>query len=206
MLFNRGRSVAKIRILEDIFPDMPLKNAETYLNTAVYQLRKALSLHGFKEMVISSQEQYRVDLDQVDVDFIHFEQGVEELSEIDAANEARAIDLEKTFSGELFEEKSFVWATAEREFLAILYDIFAKRLASWLLAQKRFREAVQIATRIVSRNEFEEESNLLLLNILGAMGDRQSLHNYYEHYTQSLLQELGLQPTPNFHQIYEQYR
>lgn len=206
LLVNRGRSVGKVRILEDIFPDMPLKNAETYLNTAVYQLRKVLSLHGFKEMVISAQEHYRVDLDQAAVDFIQFEQDVVALSEINAANEAAAIELEKQFAGELFEDKSFVWAAVERERLAILYDSFARRLASWLLAKKRFREAAQIARRIVSRNEFEEESTLLLLSIFGAMGDRQSFHNYYEYYTQMLFQELGLQPSEKFRQLYEQYK
>jgi two-component SAPR family response regulator len=154
---------------------MPLKNAETYLNTAVYQLRKVLSLHGFKEIVISAQEQYRVDLEQADVDFIPFEQGAEQLFEINAANEASAIALEKQFAGELFEDNSFVWATVERERLAILYDSLAKRLANWLLDRKRYREAAQIAKRMVSRNEFEEESTLLLLKIYGAIGDRHAL-------------------------------
>ncbi|MEK3719291.1 response regulator [Paenibacillus sp. FSL H8-0034] len=206
LLVNRGRSVAKIRVLEDIFPEMPVKNAETYLHTAVYQLRKALSQHGFKEMVISAQEQYRVDLDQADVDFIRFEQAVGALSEIHAANEAAAITLEKQFAGELFEDRSFVWAAAERERLMIVYDAFAKRLASWLLAQQRYREAVHIARKMVSHNEFDEESNLLLLNIVGAMGDRQSLHRYYERHTQLLHQELGLQPSLVIQKLYEQYQ
>lgn len=205
LLVHRGRSVAKIRVLEDIFPDMPLKNAETYLNTAVYQLRKVLSLHGFKEMVISAQEQYRIDLDQADVDFIRFEQAVAELSDMNAANEAVAIDVEKQFAGELFEDKSFEWAIVERERLSIVYDSYSKRLARWLLDRKRFREAAHIARRIVSRNEYEEESILLLLNIFGAMGDRQSLHHYYEHYRQLLYQELGLQPSEKFRELYEQY-
>ncbi|MBW7475771.1 response regulator [Paenibacillus oenotherae] len=206
LLVHRGRSVTKVRILADIFPEMPLKNAETYLNTAVYQLRKALSLHGAKEMVLSSQEQYRLDLDQADVDFIQFEQGVEQLSAIHAANEAAAIELEKQFAGELLEDKSYVWATAERERLAIMYDAYAKRLASWLLSEKRYREAAQIARRLAARNEFEEASALLLLQIFGAMGDRQSLHNYYAYYTQLLRQELGLQPSEKLRQLYEQYQ
>ncbi|MFC5702717.1 response regulator [Cohnella faecalis] len=206
LLVNRGRSVSKDRILEAVFPGMPLKNAEIYLNTAVYQLRKALSAHGFKEIVVSAQEQYRVDLDQADVDFIQFAQGAEQLSEINEANEADAIELEKQFAGDLFEDRSFEWATMERERLAILYVSLAKRLADWLLAQKRYREAAQMARRMVSRNEFEEESNLLLLNILGAMGDRQELYNHYERYTKWLLQELGVQPSEEFRRIYEQYR
>jgi len=206
LLVHRGRSAPKIRILEDIFPEMPLKNAETYLNTAVYQLRKALSPHGFKEIVMSAQEQYRIDLDQADVDFIQFEQAMELFSEINAGNEAAAIELEKRFGGELFEDKSFLWATVERERLALMYDSFPKRLASWLLARKRFREAAQIAKRIVIRNEFEEESNLLLLNIYGAMGDRQSLQNAYKRYKQLLLEELGVEPSERIQQHYDQYQ
>ncbi|MFX3631742.1 MAG: response regulator [Candidatus Pristimantibacillus sp.] len=206
LLVNRGRSVSKIRVLEDIFPDMALKNAEMYLNTVVYQIRRALSLHGFKEMILSGQEQYRVDLNQTDVDFIRFEQAVMELSEINTANEAVAIELEKQYTGELFENKSFEWATVERERLAIIYDSYAKRLASWLLDRGRFTEAADIARRMVSRNEFEEESTLLLLNILGSMGDWLSFHHHYEHYTQLLSLELGLQPSEKFRQLYEQYQ
>lgn len=206
LIINRGRSVAKIRILEDIFQDMPPKNAETYLHTAVYQLRKALSPHGFKEIVISAQEQYRVDFDQVDVDFIQFEQDVDELVEINAENESAAIEVEKRFAGELFEDTSFMWAAVERERLSILYDSLAKRLASWLLSRKRIVEALHIARRMVARNEFGEESSLLLLNIYGVTGDRQSLHDYYEYYSQLLLRELGLQPSSMIQQLYKQYQ
>ncbi|MGG1519077.1 response regulator [Paenibacillus oryzisoli] len=206
LLVNRGRGVTKTRILEDIFPERPLKNAEAYLHTAVYQLRKALAPHGCKDMVISAQELYRIDLNHADVDFIQFEQGVKELSEIGEANIAVAIDLEQQFGGELFEHHSFVWAVAEYERVAILYDSFAKRIANWLLAQKQGRKAVQIAKRLVSRNEFEEESNLLLLKIYGSLGDRQSLHHHYKHYEQLLLQELGIQPSLMVQQLYEQYQ
>ncbi|THF77062.1 response regulator [Cohnella fermenti] len=205
LLMHRGRSVSRLRILEDIFPDMPLKNAELYLNTAVYQLRKALSLHGAKEIVVTAQEQYRVDLDHADVDFIRLETDMAELAEINQENAAAAIELERRFAGELFEDKPFEWAAMERERLSLLYDSVAKRLAGWLLEERRYSEALVVARRLVSRNEFEEESNLLLLRTLGDMGDRQALSHYYEHYTQLLLRELGLAPSPECARLYEQY-
>ena len=206
LLAYGGRSVSKARLLEDLFPDMPLKNAETYLHTAVYQLRKALSPHGFKEMVVSAQEQYRVDIDQADVDFIRFEAAVNACTAIDATNEAAAIALEKQYAGDLFEGKSYAWAAMEHERLAILYDAYAKRLASWLLTVERYREAAQIAKKLVLRNEFEEESAMLLLRIFGEMGDRQSLRNHYEQYARLLLQELGLQPSEGCRRLYERYK
>jgi len=206
LLVHRGRSVSKTRVLEDVFPEMPVKNAEIYLNTAAYQLRKALSAHGFKESILSAQEQYRVELNRMDVDFIRFEQGIEELSAVEATDEEAAVELEKRFGGELFEDKSYAWATAERERLALAYETFAKSLAERLLARKRYREAARIARRLVSRNEFDEASNLLLLNVLGAMGDRRSLVHAYERYAELLFQELGLQPSPEIGRLYEQYR
>ncbi len=206
LLVHRGRNVTRARILEDMFPDMPLKNAEVYLNTAAYQLRKALSQHGYKDSILSTPEQYRVDLSQMDVDFIQFEQGVEELSAFKPGEEEAAIALEKRFAGELFEDKSYMWATAERSRLMLVYDSFAKLLANRLLVRKQYREAARIARRLVSHNEFDEESNLLLLTVLGSMGDRQSLHSSYERYSQALLQELGVQPSEKLRRTYEQYR
>lgn len=206
LLVHRGRSVSRVRILEDMFPDMPLRNAEVYLNTAAYQLRKALSPHGFKESILSTQEQYRVDLNRMDVDFIQFEQGVEEQSEILPGNEAAALKLERGYEGGLFEDYSYEWATAERERLAIAHESFAKALIQRLIARKRYREAEPVARRLVSRNEFDEESNLLLLTVLGAIGDWHSFQSSYERYTQSLLQELGLAPSERIRRLYEGYR
>jgi two-component SAPR family response regulator len=206
LLVHRGRNVARVRILEDIFPDMPLRNAEVYLNTAVYQLRKALMPHGFKESILSTVEQYRVNLDQMDVDFIQFEQGVIELSTIQTGNDEVALELEKRFAGELFEDNDYPWAITERERLKIEYASFAKLLVNQLLARKQPREAAQIARKLVSRNEFDEKANLLLLTALGEMGERQALHSSYGRYAHLLLQELGIQPSEKLRQIYEQYR
>ncbi|MFC4601732.1 AfsR/SARP family transcriptional regulator [Cohnella hongkongensis] len=153
---------------------------------------------------MSTQEQYRVDVRRMDVDFIQFEQSIEELSETEY--DAAGPELEKRYAGELFEDKAYIWAIDERERLGIVYVSFAKSLVHRLIARKQYREAAHTARRLVARNEFDEESNLLLLRVLGAMGDRQSLHSSYERYSQLLLRELGLRPSEELCRIYEQYR
>ncbi|MCR8658646.1 response regulator [Paenibacillus endoradicis] len=206
LIVHRGQSIAKMRIIEDVFSDMPYKNAEIYLNTAIYQLRKALLPHGFKEIIITGQEKYRVEISQLDVDFIAFDYGVAQLTEVNDENVDVAIELEKRVSGELFEEQSFVWAAMERESMNVLYQNFANQLANWLFIYKRYREAIQIVRKLISRNEFDEKSNQLLLKIVGAMGDKQSLHNYYNDYVQLLQRELNLKPSATMQQIYYQYQ
>lgn len=206
LLLNRGRNVAKMKVIEHIFPNMPLKNAESYLNTAVYQLRKALHIHGFKEIIISGNEKYCLELSHVDVDFIQFEQGIALLSKINSDNEAVAIELEKQFVGELLEDQSFLWSTMEREGMNILYASYANRLARWLLTCKKYSEALQIVRRIIARDAFDEGANRLLLHILGAMGDKHSLHNHYNQYVQMMQRELNLQPSATMQQLYSDYK
>lgn len=76
LLFQRGRMVFRESIIENIFPNMPQKNAETYLNTAIYQLRKSLSIVGVKSMVFSNKDVYGLDLSNIYIDFIDSEEKV----------------------------------------------------------------------------------------------------------------------------------
>ena len=205
LLINRGNNVAKMRVIENIFSDKPLKNAEGYLNTAVYQLRKALSNHGFKEMVISGQEKYRLELSYIDVDFIQFEQGIALLSQINKDNEAVAVELEKQAKGELLEDRAFLWATTERERLNMLYASYGNRLASWLLACKQYTKSLEITKRVLTRDAFDEGANRLLLDIFGAMGDKQALQSHYAQYVQMMQQEFNLPPSMVMLKIYQKF-
>ena len=206
LLANRGRPVHKARIIKDIFGHLPLTNAETYLNTAVYQSRKVLSEHGFREVIHCVQEKYRLDLEQIDADFIRLEQELSRLKVIDATNAAAAVELEKEFSGELFEDAAYEWAIAEQEHLTNVYVSFASRLISWLSDSGQYREATRIAVRLVARNEFDEEANLLLIRLLAAMGDRKTLQEHEARYRQLLYEEMGLHPSPRLEQAYAQAR
>lgn len=206
LLVNRGNSVAKMKVIEDIFPNMPQKNAENYLNTAVYQLRKALSLHNFKEIVISGNEKYNLTLTHVDVDFIQLEQGIALLATIQKNNEAVAMELERQVEGEFLENHAFVWAVPQRESINILCGKFMNNLASWLLSAKRYPEALQIMRKNSVRNPFDETAHRLLLTIYGEMGDRYALHNQYQEYVRMMKQELGLEPSESIVQLYSDYK
>lgn len=197
LLLCRGQFVAKGRIIEDVFPDMPLKNAETYLNTAVYQLRKALTPVGMKAIVESANEQYRLDMNGVEADFIQFEQQVQQWN---AATPAPAcidegLSLEKLYGGALFADNAFHWCVAELYKLEQLYLGFAKRLARTLIQQQRYVPAGTVLRRVLSLAELDEEANLLLLQACHEQKDWVALKAHLRHYASLYEQELGL-PLP----------
>lgn len=95
LLLGRGRAVSRDRVIDEVFPDMPLGNAIVYLNTAVYQLRKALQSHGLKSIVRTFDEQYMLEMTHVDVDFISFESYVYRVKDWNEFTVKEALEWEK---------------------------------------------------------------------------------------------------------------
>ncbi|RKN84038.1 response regulator [Paenibacillus ginsengarvi] len=205
LLLCRGNRAAKTRILEDIFHDREGKNSELYLNTALYQLRKTLSTHGMKAILVSDREQYQMSLEQIQVDFIQFEERLSGFPTIDESNEEAALAAESMYTGDLFEDKPYGWSLAERERLSDLYESFAKRLVKWLFENNRIHQAVQIAKKLVRRNELDEEANRLLMHGFAALKDWRALHLQYKQYEALLKQELHIQPSAELAEWYGQY-
>jgi len=202
LLLCRGNRAAKVRVLDDLFHDREGKNSELYLNTALYQLRKTLSAHGMKAILASDRDHYQMSLEPINVDFIEFEERLSGLHTIDDNNEEAAIAVEKMYTGDLFEDKPYGWALAERERLSDLYEAFAKRLVQWLLEHQQNRQAVQIAKRLVRRNELDEEANMLLMRGFAALKDRLALQSRYHKYEALLKQELNIQPSSELAEWY----
>ncbi|MCU6708870.1 response regulator [Paenibacillus sp. J5C_2022] len=195
LLLNRGKNVSRSLIIEQVFPDMPLNNSKTYLHTAVYQLRKALSSQGLREMVVSNHDQYRLELASVEVDFIDFEHKVAALGDIHESSLEDALTLEQQYAGELFGELSYLWAMPEQERLGYLYDNFAKRLIRTLMDGQQVGAALPVARKLVRRQELDEEANLLLMQTLGGMKDWKALQDHYERFRELLKRELGIKPS-----------
>ena len=203
LLLQRGRAVSKSRVIDEIFSEMPLGNAGVYLNTAVYQLRKALQPHGLKSIVRSFDEQYMLEMDQVDADFISFESYVNSEEEWDASTINGALEWETKFAGDLYENKPYVWSVSEQEGLAIRYHDFSKRLVQWLLENNQVTQSILIARKLVSRNELDEEGNALLLRAYHVAKDRTSFHRHYEHFSNVYQQEIGTLPLIDVMELYQ---
>jgi len=202
LLLNKGEFVSKWRVLEDVFRGMPPQNAETYLNTAIYRLRKALEHHEMKAAVISFNEAYRIDIKDIYLDFIDFESRVNALCIINESNIEDAIKAEKLFVGQLFGDKGYHWSLPERERLCEVHRNFSKKLGSYLLENNSLTTSLQIFKNIAITDELDEELNCLLMRVHAAKGDRISLIKQYNRYTKVLRRELKVAPSNNTDKLY----
>jgi two-component system, LytTR family, response regulator len=204
LLLQKGRLVSRARIVEDIFGDMPHKNGETYLNTSVYQLRKLLDSHGLKDRLHSDGSHYALDLNQVRVDMIRFEEGCRRMAVVDDKNMEEALELEQLYRGELFGERAYAWAWSEAERLSEMHATLVERLSDALLSKGEAQTAVRLLKKLVASDELRETAWVLLLKALVHQNNREALTQQYQRYQESLHRELGIQPSPEVANLYNE--
>lgn len=202
LLLHRGRMVSRTKITTDVFGGMPLKNAETYLNTAIYQLRKSLEPHGYKHIVKSDNEGYGLELAEIYIDSIEFEKQLTLIYSISTSNINKALDIEQLYRGELFGEKAYFWSLNDVERLTQLYSLFVKRLGENLLQSNESRVAIRLLSKLLSFNELDEDTVKLLMMAYTAQNDYLALSRIYENYHKILHEELGISPSPEFVSTY----
>lgn len=202
LLLHRGRMVSRNKITADVFDGMPLKNAETYLNTAVYQLRKSLEPHGYKHIVKSDNEGYGLEVAEIYIDSMEFEKQVTLIASIGTSNINKAIEIEQLYRGELFGEKAYFWSLNDVERLSQLHSLFVKQLGEKLLHANDSRGAIRLLNKLLSFNELDEDTVNLLMMAFTAQNDYFALTRLYENYVKMLQEELGISPSSELSSAY----
>lgn len=204
LVLQRGSLVSRARLIEDIFGGMPRKNAEVYLNTTAYQLRKLLDAIGMKGSLHSDANHYALNLILAEVDLHRFEEGCREMTVIDAANLDRAIELERTYAGNLFGDLSYPWAWSEVERISQMYTLFAQRLVLALLERGDTQAAIRLLAKLDAHNELDEETVKLYMKALALQHKREALTRLYGKYAAMLEEEMGVRPSIEINSLYGQ--
>ncbi|BBI36462.1 response regulator [Cohnella abietis] len=195
LLIHQGRLVSRARLIEDIFAGMPQKNAEIYLNTTVYKIRKILEMYGLKESLYSDSNHYALNLNDANVDIISFEEGYRNMDAIDDTNIEEAIKLEQLYKGDLFGDRAFPWAWSEVERFSLMYTSLTQQLCSALLNRGDTSGAILLLLRLIARNELDEQSIELLMMAYAAQKNKEALTQLYMRFTETLHQEMGVSPS-----------
>lgn len=172
LLLLRGKRVPRSRLVADIFGGMHKANAESYLNTTVYQLRKSLEPLGLREAIRSENDGYALELQAPVIDYLEFEQEAAALHTIEPPDIERAMRIEQLYTGELFGDKAYVWAIHETERYAELYASFVKRLAAAFIASRDSTAASKLLLKLNKRNPLDESVIRQLMAVHELAGDK----------------------------------
>ncbi len=202
LLVNSEKPVCKWQVIEEVFPGMPEDNAEIYLNTTIYKLRKALQPYGLKNIIISANRVYKLETKDIYIDFIDFEDRISLPINISRSME-EAVEIENMYTGDLFGTLGYLWALPEKERLATIYWNFAKELIRCFLEEKNYYLALKILKKLECIDELDEEINLLLMQVYASNKDKVNLTRQYKRYKDRLQKELNIKPDIRFIELYK---
>jgi two-component SAPR family response regulator len=203
LLLYRGKRVARSRLVTDIFGGMTRDNAEKYLNTTVYQLRKSLEPFGLRETVRSENDGYVLELNRAVIDYETFERQMDQQLGVETDNVDNLLKVERLYTGDLFGSKAYVWAIQETERLAERYSFFVKRLAEALLSQGNTVAAAKLLTKLHARNSLDESVISLLMKVHAREENKKGLTSQYTDYVKLLNRELGIRPSKELLLLYD---
>ncbi|SFA74184.1 Two-component response regulator, SAPR family, consists of REC, wHTH and BTAD domains [Cohnella sp. OV330] len=203
LLLSRGKRISRHRLIAEIFAGMTVSNAEKYLNTAIYQLRKSLEPIGLREAVRSENDGYVLELDDAVVDYETFERETARLGKLHAGNAAEALDVERLYTGDLFGAKAYVWAVQHTERLADRYAAFVRAAAAALLETQDTAAAAKLLHKLLARNPWDEAAVALLMRKHAMERDKKGLTAQYTDYVKLLGRELGIKPSKELLLLYD---
>ncbi|WP_165452752.1 response regulator [Paenibacillus thalictri] len=203
LLLYCGKRIPRSRLVTDIFGGMHRTNAENYLNTTVYQLRKSLEPLGIRDAIRSENDGYALELKDPVIDYVQFEKQAERLQTINAENIEQAIQVERLYTGDLFGDKAYVWAIHETERYVDMYVSFVKRLAAALISLQDTTAASKLLLKLSDRNPLDEAVIRQLMIIREISGDKKGLTALYTDYVKLLSRELGIRPSKELIHLYD---
>jgi len=195
LVLYRGIPLTKDRIIESLWPDLPMERTDSIFHTTLYYLRRVLQDHlNTCAVRYARNNQYILTLGKVYYDVDYFERmvaaGQGQGREAPAGLE-RAVQV---YRGDYLEEEYFDWAAAERNRLQWLYLGALKHLSKDSIRLKDYAAAEAFLRRWLGREPLAEEAVRLMMEVHARQGNHQQLHRDFEGYRKLLSEELGAEP------------
>jgi DNA-binding SARP family transcriptional activator len=179
LTLSETRSLHRERVIEALWPDVPVPDAAPRLHKAAHYARRAI---GREDAVVLRGETVSLlpDVELV-VDVLVYEQLAEEAeARRDVAAAERAL---AAYGGDLLPEDLYEpWTEADRERLAARRAALLRQAGRW--------------SDLLSVDAADEAAHLELMREHARRGDRRAALRQYERLDRALRQELGVAPSP----------
>ena len=205
-----------------LWPDYPEQAARHNLRQALFNLRLALGDHAARPPYLlitrdaiqfNRESDYSLDLDRFNAHFSAWEknqgrEGVAPSSLIPSLEE-----MVQLYRGE-FLEHFFLGDSAEfEEWILVQRETWHRRVMSALIYLAHhyelhgdYQTARRYALRQLGLDPWREEAHGQMMRVLALDGQRSAALAQYEHCRRVLAEELGVEPSPQTRELYEQIR
>jgi ATP/maltotriose-dependent transcriptional regulator MalT/DNA-binding SARP family transcriptional activator len=200
---NKGMTREEIGII--LWPESSTEQLRLQFRNTIYYLRYALG----QDVIISTEHRYSFngDLDY-SYDVQEFERKIAQAGSDQIPSRKRELLQEgiQLYQGEFFPEGEGSWVMTERGKLSQMHEHALLSLAQLFLENDEPQTALIHCQTILTENHCMESAHRIAMQAYAALGNRSGVANQYELCKQYLLDELGLEPSPETIKLYKLIR
>jgi DNA-binding SARP family transcriptional activator len=200
-----GHRVHRERLMDLLWPELELAAAGANLRKAIHQARSALDgvSRGAARLIEFQNDVVALASDGLIIDAASF------LSALTAARRSGEADGYRSalawYGGDLLPDDAYEeWADAARR---ELHDAYVGGLSEWcvlLEANGDIQSAIEAARTLVAAEPTREESHAFLMRLYGLAGRRSDALRQYDHLSEILDHELGIEPSAQLQRLREE--
>ncbi|WP_113672844.1 response regulator [Vallitalea guaymasensis] len=193
LIYNKGEFVHRDKVIETLWPDKEYTQSIKLLHTSIYYIRKILKEAGTGDILIYSNEMYKLSTEELCCDICEFYK-IEDMS--DKITKHNIDSLEKMISlyrGEYFEENDYSWVVHERERLSHIYMNTLKKMADYYNKQGKYNKSLFYLRKITEKDSYNEEIHEMVLDTYLQKKDFKSFLEYYNQLVADFKKELDIE-------------
>jgi DNA-binding SARP family transcriptional activator len=213
LLLNRNRSHLREHLADLLWNIGSEARARSYLRKVLWQLQTALNsiiMPAKAQMLEVDAECIRLKSTEhcwLDIDV--FERAYDSVrsipgNEIDSEQAYALEQAESLYEGEILQGWDQDWCLCERERFHFMYLAMMDKLLDYFEACQAYERGIDYGIRILRFDHAHERTYQKLMRLYYLSGDRTSALREYEHCTEALIDELGVQPSNDTKLLYQQ--
>lgn len=201
LIFKRNASRDEIinTLWDGLEPDRALKN----INSTMYYIRKALSLHGLEKCIATTRKEIRIDSDLTFCDLYEFERLLRGRS--NSEDRAETLDrLTELYKGELFQGKAYEWSFSKSRSLEHGFISALLETAEYYMEKRGYEQAEKMYKRAFEIDPFNEDICGHIIRIYLETGRKSEALRLYLQMEKLLMTELGEKPQDKLKKIFNE--
>lgn len=212
LLFNRHQSRTRETLSESLWADQPPEKSRKNLRQALWLLQSALTPRASHSPLVADSKwiqfapnvDFWVDAEEFERVYNQFSTlNADEFSKDDFTQLQRALSL---YKGNFLEGWYQDWCIIERERYQRIYLMMLGKLVQYCEVHGDFETGLAYGAEILRSDRAYERAHRQMMRLYLLSGDRSQALRQYARCVESLNEELGVSPSKQTTQLYEQIR
>ncbi len=208
IILNKPTQCTKEKIIDRVWPEKHnSKSLNNLFHVSVSNIRK---LMGFQDIISNNEGIYILDTDRLWIDWVEFKSNVEKgiqderTGNIDSAY-ANFKQAKSLYTDDLLLEFSDDWIAEHRDHFKRLLEKCLQHYGNLLEEDRLYQDALTLMEELIKINPFDDYGYQSAIRLASLLDKTAMATDIYENYRLMLLEEFGLQPSPSFKRIYDEF-